>query len=71
MNIHLRKFSSLYMIYKKNTRITCNVDNIVIRLTEHDGRKLSVAAYYGNTEVASIVSVIHNLGIPLVSIKFR
>lgn len=59
------------MIYKKNTRITCNVDNIVIRLTEHDGRKLSVAAYYGNTEVASIVSVIHNLGIPLVSIKFR
>lgn len=30
------------MIYKKNTRIVCNSDNVVIRLSvEYDGRQIS------------------------------
>mgnify|MGYP007072586443 FL=1 len=33
------------MIYKKNTRIVCNSDNVVIRLSvEYDGRQISAIA---------------------------
>ena len=33
------------MIYKKNTRIVCNSDNVVIRLSvEYDGRQISSIA---------------------------
>ena len=53
------------MIYKKNTRTICNADNVVLQLScENDGRKISVIAYNGDAEVASIVSVVHNLDIP-------
>ena len=52
------------MIYKKNTRIVCNSDNVVIRLSvEYDGRQISAIAYDGEIEIASIVSVVHNLNI--------
>ena len=51
------------MIYKKNTRIVCNVDNVAIRLVERNDRRISVASYNGDAEVASIVSVAHNLDI--------
>ena len=53
------------MIYNKNTRIVCNANNVVIRLSnEHDGRQISAIAYNGDIEIASIVSVVHNLDIP-------
>ena len=53
------------MIYNKNTKIVCNANNVVLRLSnEHDGRQISAIAYNGDTEVASIVSVVHNLDIP-------
>ena len=52
------------MVYKKNTRIVCNANNVVIRLIyENDGRQISAIAYNGDTEVASIVSVFHNLDV--------
>lgn len=52
------------MIYKKNTRTICNADDVVLQLSiENDGRKISVIAYNYDTEVASIVSVVHNLDI--------
>ena len=52
------------MIYNKNTRIVCNANNVVIRLSnEHDGRQISAIAYNGDIEIASIVSVVHNLDI--------
>lgn len=52
------------MIYKKNTRIVCNSDNVVIRLSvEYDGRQISAIAYDDEIEIASIVSVVHNLNI--------
>jgi len=52
------------MIYKKNTRILCDTDNVIIRLlNEHDGRQISAIAYNDDTDIASIVSVIHNLDI--------
>lgn len=52
------------MIYKKNIRIVRNTDNVIIRLlNEHDGRQISAIAYYNDTEIASIVSVVHNLDI--------
>ena len=50
------------MIYKKNTRIVYNSDNVTIRLSvEYDGRQISAIAYDGDVELASIVSVVHNL----------
>ena len=53
------------MIYNKNTKIVCNANNVVIRLSnEHDGRQISAIAYNGDIEIASIVSVVHNLDIP-------
>ena len=53
------------MIYNKNTKIVCNANNVVIRLpNEHDGRQISAIAYNGDIEIASIVSVVHNLDIP-------
>ena len=53
------------MIYSKNTKIVCNANNVVIRLSnEHDGRQISAIAYNGDIEIASIVSVVHNLDIP-------
>ena len=53
------------MIYNKNTKIVCNTNNVVIRLSnEHDGRQISAIAYNGDIEIASIVSVVHNLDIP-------
>ena len=53
------------MIYNKNTKIICNANNVVIRLSnEHDGRQISAIAYNGDIEIASIVSVVHNLDIP-------
>ena len=52
------------MIYNKNTKIVCNANNVVIRLSnEHDGRQISAIAYNGDIEIASIVSVVHNLDI--------
>ena len=52
------------MIYKKNTRVVYNADNVVIGLSvEDDGRRISAIAYDGNREIASIVSVIHNLSL--------
>ena len=56
--------NSSYMIYKKNTRIVCDTDNVIIRLlNEHDGRQISAIAYNDDTDIASIVSVIHKLDI--------
>ncbi len=53
------------MIYNKNTKIVCNANNVVLRLSnEHDGRQISAIAYNGDIEIASIVSVVHNLDIP-------
>ena len=53
------------MIYNKNTKIVCNANNVVIRLSnEHDGRQISAIAYNGDIDIASIVSVVHNLDIP-------
>ena len=53
------------MIYNKNTKIVCNANNVVIRLSnEHDGRQISAIAYNGDIKIASIVSVVHNLDIP-------
>ena len=50
------------MIYNKKTRVVYNADNVVLRLSvENDGRKISAIAYDGDVELASIVSVIHNL----------
>ena len=50
------------MIYKKNTRIVYNTNNIVIRLSvECDGRQISAIAYDGDVEIESIISVVHNL----------
>ena len=50
------------MIYKKNTRIVYNSDNVTIRLSvEYDGRQISAIAYDGDVELASIVSIVHNL----------
>ena len=53
------------MIYNKNTKIVCNANNVVIRLSnEHDGRQISAIAYNGDIEIASIVSVVHNRKTP-------
>ena len=50
------------MIYKKNTKIVCDTNNVVNRLSvEYDGMEISAKAYDGNAEVASIVSVAKNL----------
>lgn len=50
------------MIYKKNTRIVYNTDNVVIKLSaEYDGRQISAIAYDGDVELASIISVALNL----------
>ncbi len=50
------------MIYNKKTRVVYNADNVVLRLSvENDGRKISAIACDGDVELASIVSVIHNL----------
>ena len=52
------------MIYNKKTRVVYNADNVVLRLSvENDGRKISAIAYDGDVELASIVSVIHNLNV--------
>ena len=52
------------MDYKKNTRAVYNVDYVVMRLSvEYDGRQISAIAYNGDIEIASIVSVVHNLNI--------
>ncbi|MCI7652987.1 MAG: hypothetical protein SO365_05995 [Prevotella sp.] len=52
------------MIYKKNTRTVHNTNNVVIRLSvECDGKQLSAIAYDGDVEIASIISVVHNLNV--------
>ena len=52
------------MIYKKKIRLVYNADNVAIRLSmEYDGRQISAIAYDGDVELASIVSVVHNLNV--------
>lgn len=52
------------MVYKKRTKVVYNADNVIIKLVEeYDGKQISAIACDGNVEVASIVSVVHNLNV--------
>ena len=51
-----------YMIYKKNARQLFDAERVTFSLlTEYDIKQISAIARDGETQLASIVSVIHNL----------